>query len=328
MWWAVATGVTVLHAGLFAGAAGAAASSSAPEAFRPGPMTVRTLAPAEPVLLDAPPVTAPPRAAPARPARVLPKAQHPVPEVKAEPLQLALADTSSTPAAGPARAALAAPAADVPVYRTRMPPPITLEYDMRKGSWSGSGELVWRPTGARYQAKLEGRVAGFKVMTWASEGGLDTAGVAPVRFTDQRRGKSMMAANFQRQSGRITFSGPSSEFALVPGSQDRLSWMVQIAAIAAADPQKVASAQRVSFFVAGARGDADVWSFQSQGTEDVMAGGGTVQAVRLLREPRKPNDTRVEVWLDPKQHYLPVRARLTSDGDTLELLLRETHPPS
>ncbi|MEY4561900.1 MAG: hypothetical protein RLZZ618_1177, partial [Pseudomonadota bacterium] len=34
------------------------------------------------------------------------------------------------------------------------------------------------------------------------------------------------------------------------------------------------------------------------------------------------------VWLDPKQHYLPVRARLTSDGDTLELLLRETHPPS
>jgi hypothetical protein len=128
--------------------------------------------------------------------------------------------------------------------------------------------------------------------------------------------------------GKITYSGPDVKHPLIPGTQDRLSWMVQIAAIGNADPQRVTPGKRISMFVTGARGDADVWSFQVIGTENVAIGGASVPAIKLLREPRKANDTRVEVWLDPQLHYLPVRARLTSspDNETLELVRRGSDP--
>lgn len=251
-----------------------------------------------------------------------------------EPPKESLKETPKEPPKVPATAvALATPEAASaagnapPSYTTRMPAPVTMRYDMHRGAWSGTGELAWQPAGERYRAHLEGRVAGFKVMTWHSEGVFDAAGIAPVRFTDQRRGKSMLAANFQRVAQKITYSGTTDEHLLLPGAQDRLSWMVQIAAIASADPQRVAPGRRVSMLVSGARGDADVWSFQGVGTETVTTGAGAVATVKMLREPRKPRDTRVEVWLDPKQGYLPVRARLSStDGDALELLQRAVDP--
>jgi hypothetical protein len=231
-------------------------------------------------------------------------------------------------AAQPAPAA-SAPAHDVPVYRTRMPPPLTVSYRLRRGNMSGSGSLQWQPAGDRYRTKLEGSVLGFRVLTWASEGAIDANGIAPVRFTDDRRGKSQQVANFQRAAGRITYGSRPDQYPLVPGAQDRLTWMVQIAAVALADPHRLDPNARVSFFVSGARGDGDVWSFQVLGPQAVTTPAGTVQAVKLLREPRKPNDTKVEVWLDPARHYLPARARMTSgDNDVFELLLEELQPAS
>jgi len=214
------------------------------------------------------------------------------------------------------------------VYRTRMPPSTMVRYVISRGPWSGNGELMWEYQDTRYHARLEGRVAGFKVITWDSVGQVDSDGIAPRCFTDERRGKSKLEANFLRAASKITYSGPGSEQPLIPGTQDRLSWMVQIAAIANADPQRVAPGKRVSMFVSGARGDADVWSFQVIGTEDVAVGGKSVPAIKLLREPRKVHDTRVEVWLDPQLHHLPVRARLTNspENETLELVRRGSDP--
>ncbi len=215
-----------------------------------------------------------------------------------------------------------------PVYRTTIPPAITLNYAMSRGMLSGVGELQWRPTAAGYEAKLQGSVAGFTILTWVSQGGFDAAGLAPQRFTDQRRGKAARAANFQREAGKITFSGPPDEYPLLPGAQDRLSWMLQVAAIAEGEPSQLATGKRVSMLVAGSRGDADVWSFQVKGPDDVSMGSKTLRAIKLVREPRKQHDTHVEVWLDPAQHHMPIRARLTSDGDTLEFLLQTVRPNS
>lgn len=280
------------------------------------PIAVRVLVAAA----VSPPVKPAPKPAPKETAKAPPKA----PPKERKPAADALpADTVALATPEAAAAAGNAP----PSYSTKIPAPVTLHYTMQRGAWSGTGELVWHPAGDRYRAHLEGRVAGFKVMTWNSEGAFDAAGIAPVRFTDVRRGKSMLAANFQRAAARITYSGTTEEHVLLPGAQDRLSWMVQIGAIASADPQRVAAGKRVSMLVSGARGDADVWTFQGAGTESVATGNGTVVAVKMLREPRKPRDTRVEVWLDPRQNYLPVRARLSStDGDALELLQRAVDP--
>ena len=54
-----------------------------------------------------------------------------------------------------------------------------------------------------------------------------------------------------------------------------------------------------------------------------MKASALAKALKLVREPRKPHDTGVEVWLDPTRQHLPARARLSDGGrDALDLLLQ------
>ena len=219
------------------------------------------------------------------------------------------------------------PERPVPVYKTRIPPLTTIEYEIRRGGLSGTGELSWRPANGHYEARLAASIAGFTLLTQVSQGGFDAAGLAPTRFTDQRVRKAARAANFQRDAGKITFSGPRDEYALAAGSQDRLSWMIQLPAVIAGEPKRAASGGEVVLYIAGARGDVDLWDLRSSGVETIETPSGALQTVKFTRTPRSARDTLAEVWLDPKRHYLPVRARLTqSDSDgALDLVLRELH---
>ncbi len=227
--------------------------------------------------------------------------------------------------------AIAAPVAEaaagsdtIPHYRTQMPPALTLHYVMQRGALSGRGELSWRPERERYELKLVGSVAGLTVLTQISSGGFDAAGVAPLRFTDQRLRRGTKAANFQREAGKITFSGPSTEFPLRAGAQDRLSWMVQLGAIVAAEPKLRGVGAKVVIYVVGANGAAGVWTFDCTVIESVTTGAGAVNALKFVREPREPYDTQVQVWIDPAQHYLPVRAtqKSGSNDEGFELRLQ------
>jgi hypothetical protein len=232
-----------------------------------------------------------------------------------------------TSAVGAAASASAGEGAPPPLYATELPPPMMLRYELRRGRLTGSGDLRWQVEAGRYALRLEGSVVGLNVLTQVSEGALDAHGLAPVRFTDQRARRAAVAANFEREAGRIRFSGPSTELPWQPGVQDRLSWMIQLAAVAAADPALLAEGQRITLWVVGARGDGSSWSFRSLGKESLTSFGATVDTVHMLREPRSPYDTRVEVWLDPARHHLPIRATLgTGDEDRLELRLRELLP--
>jgi hypothetical protein len=51
--------------------------------------------------------------------------------------------------------------------------------------------------------------------------------------------------------------------------------------------------------------------------------------VHLLREPRRPYDTQVQVWLDPARQHLPVQAwlRIRATGEGTELRLLESVSP-
>lgn len=217
----------------------------------------------------------------------------------------------------------------VPVYRTVMPPPATLRFELRKGIFPGSGELVWKPSADRYEVRLEGSVAGMNLLTQTSVGTLDAHGIAPSRYTDARSRRGTNAANFQRDKGKITYSGPQVEYPLFPGTQDRVSWMIQIGAILNADPKLATPEGKISMFVSGANGDADVWVFQYVGAESLHTDFGMVQTVKFTRLPRKAYDRSVEVWLAPVRNHLPIRARFTANagGDAFELLLRDIHSP-
>ena len=82
--------------------------------------------------------------------------------------------------------------------------------------------------------------------------------------------------------------------------------------------------------VVGARGEAGVWTFDVEARENIdLPAGPVTGALRLKREPRKPYDTQIEVWLDPARHHLPVKVRqgVSQGGEATELLLRSLGPP-
>ncbi|WP_326542771.1 DUF3108 domain-containing protein [Pseudorhodoferax sp.] len=250
---------------------------------------------------------------------------------EAEPLprsavMLAAAVSGAEP--GPAASAVSAETVSdppPPTYPTRLPPAATLQYDLRRGALSGQGSLQWRPGADGYELQIEGTVLGVAVLGWHSRGGTDGAGLAPQRFTDRRRGRDVRAANFQRDKGLITYSGASEQHRLLAGAQDRLSWMLQLAAIVEAAPARFGNGVQVPMQVSGARGDADIWTFVGGGAETVTLSGARIErALVFRRQPRKPYDTQVEVWLDPARHHLPVRLKLSNGNgaDALEFLLR------
>jgi Protein of unknown function (DUF3108) len=224
--------------------------------------------------------------------------------------------TPEVPAVPPASAI------EVPVYATRLPPAGRWHYRLQRGLAVGAAELRWSPQAdASYELQLEGRVAGDTLLDWVSQGQIDAAGIAPERFALRRRGRDRQAVNFQRRAGKITFSGPTHELPLLPGVQDRLSWMLQLPAIVAAAPERFAVGAAVLLYVAGARGDGDVWTFVVEGVETL----GNTPALKFVREPRKLYDTRVEIWLDPGASYMPLRTVQTPTGGGAALELIREH---
>jgi hypothetical protein len=228
-------------------------------------------------------------------------------------------------AAVSAEAPAAASVVELPTYATRPPAPGQWRYELQRGVAIGEALLRWAPeSDGRYALQLEGRIAGVTVMDWVSRGAIDGAGLAPERFVIRRRGRDSQAANFQRDAGKITFSGPTHEVRLLPGVQDRLSWMVQMAAIVQAAPERFGAGSTLTLMVVGARGGVDVWRFEALGVD----GAG----LKFTRQARRPHDTQVEIWLDPARAYLPLRASLTQPDGGAPFELRQAPdreaPPS
>lgn len=323
---AIALVVLALHA--------AALSLLGPGWFDPqGPAVAVARLQVRSVLLVAPPAAAPAESPALLPA---PPMRGPAPSTGAASAVAAAVATPIVPAARELAAAPASPDSpvagpdpasteliDVPVYPTRMPPPGRWRYHLQRGLLVGNAELDWAPQpDARYALQLQGWIAGVSMLDWLSQGQLDAAGIAPERFAVRRRGRDTHAANFQREAGKITFSGPTHELPLLPGAQDRLSWLLQLPAIVAAAPERFVAGTSVVLFVAGARGDADVWTFVVHGIETVAER----PALKLVREPRRLYGIRVEVWLDPAEHHLPLRAVQSPTGAGAALVLQREMP--
>jgi hypothetical protein len=326
-----------LHAALLGGVA--PAGFVAPTAVPPPAMTVRTIEPA-PVVIAAVEEIAVAAVEPAPPPRPAPKVRsRPAPARAVEPavvaveppsdaalvpdLQIALQDSASAPQ--PALAASSPNDVVVPTYRSQAPPSANLRYLMQRGILRGTGEMTWRNDGERYELKLDGSALGLSIITQASTGIFDSAGLAPVRFTDQRLKRQVNAANLQRDAGKITFSGPSTVYPIWPGTQDRLSWMIQVCAIAAGDPSVLKPGAKIAMHIVGARGDAAIWALRYVGREKVETLGASTIADKFERVSPDPTDTMAEIWLDPQRHYLPVRAvlRNPNDSEALELILQQ-----
>ena len=243
----------------------------------------------------------------------------------------ALTDAALTDAA-PANAAPPEAGQPPPVYATAVPAPVLLHYRLQRAGQVGEATLDWRHDGQRYALLLDARGSRAQpLIEQASQGGFDAAGLAPLRFTDRRRGRGLSAANFRRDIGRIGFSGPQLDYPAWPGAQDRLSWLAQLVAIQGAAPLPLPS---ITLFVVDTRG-GDWWRWVAMGAENLPTPLGLVAAQRWQREPDRldrPDSQRVEVWLDAARGHWPVQLRFTAlrSGEVFELQLaaEPALPPS
>jgi hypothetical protein len=227
-----------------------------------------------------------------------------------------------------ASAAPASPATDSANLSATLPPSARLLYNLvgqaRKLDYTARGEVLWRQDGQRYALRLS--VSAFLIgsRTQTSEGDITPQGLAPRRYADLWRGEQ--AAHFNRETQRITFSANTPEAPLLPGAQDRLSLSVQIGALMAANPARMAPGSSLTLQTANTRA-AEPWTFTSDGEERLALPFGEVQAFKFSRAPRREYDTRVEVWIAPALNHAAVRIRVTQgNGDFVDQLLRAIEP--
>ena len=252
-----------------------------------------------------------------------------LPPAQEEHLALAREAASAVdePSASPAPATTPARRSATRTPRRYLVPASThLVYDIsaNKFPFSARAELLWQHDASGYSAKLELRKI-VLVRSQSSVGQVGADGLAPTRFADRTR--SELAAHFDRERGRISFSANTPDALLLGGAQDRLSVLVQLAAMLAGAPRDYPAQSTISMQVAGPR-EADTWHFTVGEAQTLALGATSMNTLKVTRNPRQQYDQTLELWLAPALGYLPARVRITDpNGDFVDQHWRATLPP-
>ena len=243
-----------------------------------------------------------------------------------------LQSTATLPAAS-APAPIAAPPAAAPaapLLALAIPGSVRLRYEVT-GSSRGQnwkllrGELLWRHDGSDYEATFVSPTPLLPSRSQRSTGRITPQGLEPSRFSDKGRGEQ--ATHFERESGTLVFSSNAPQLPLLDGVQDRLSVLLQVASMVAADPGRFAPGTEIEIVTAGTR-DAEPWTFTVEGEEMLALPGGDMATRKLVRLPRREYDLRVELWLGTAVDYVPLRIRLTqANGDYVDQQWSSTDRP-
>lgn len=346
----LALGVLIAHLALL---------QNLPDALAPpDPLKTRAFS-TRSIVLQPPPVIAAAAApapvvepvAPRKPRPPKPKPRPPTPEPAPEALTVTAPEPAPAPdtpteavaqadppepAASQAQAATeppAPPAAETPQPATlalAIPGSVRLKYTLtgeaKQQTYHARGELLWLQDGKTYDAQLEYSAFLIGSRTRTSSGQITGRGLEPTRFSDKWR-KRDLAAHFERDKDRVSFSANTPAAPLLPDAQDQLSVLVQVASMVAGDPGRYAPGSTITLPVIGPR-DADTWIFTLHGEERLYLPLGETLTVKLTRNPRREFDQKVEAWLAPSLAYMPVRLRITQpNGDFVDQQLLSVDSP-
>ncbi len=162
----------------------------------------------------------------------------------------------------------------------------------------------------RYELRLTTTAVGITVLELLSQGNVGDFGLAPDRYTEKRVRRAAEAANFDWDGRRITFSARTYERPLAYGTQDRVSFQIQLMLLGQAQPGLFRPGAQLVMWMAG-RDDLADYHFRVAGRESTATGLGVLDAVRLERIVSRERDARIDVWLVPQLGWLPVRLRFT-----------------
>ncbi|MCE3603086.1 DUF3108 domain-containing protein [Massilia sp. P8910] len=308
--------------------------------------------PAAPVALPKPtpkptPKPKPVAARPRAPARPLPAPAAPVAEAGEQPQASPAAATDTAPAPVQMNLAEVAPAVEAapepapppaapaepakPALKVSLPPSAELNYEVARtdrdgGTWSGLSTISWKQAGGAYKLSMEASVsllvAHVNLVLLTSEGTVGADGIAPRLSTEKRRGKTQTATHFGGPDGKITFSASERSYPMLAGTQDKASFLIQLAAIGRADSAQLASG--VELFV-GEQKDANPFGFVLVGKEDIDTRMGRMATWHVARPPRPgAYNSRLDIWLAPAHHWYPVQIRNTeSNGSVTTQTIRK-----
>ncbi len=250
------------------------------------------------------------------------------PEVTASATDTVIATTSTTAnttATSTTSAAVPAGSKAPQVSSISLPGSARLLYKVfgqaKSLNYSAKAELAWKTNGDSYDlvTKVSALFVGSR--SWSSVGKITGSGLAPTRFADKF--KTELAAHFEANKGKITFSANTPDAPWVEGAQDRVSVFLQLGGMLAANPAGFPMGSSVSFLTVGAR-DTDTWTFVMEREETLTLMDASVPSLKLTRKPRKEFDQKVEIWFAPSLGYLPVRIKITQDnGDFVDQQLTE-----
>ncbi len=239
-----------------------------------------------------------------------------------------LAAASGIPASGGAQATPQAGASQT-IRSIVIPKSIRLKYDVKMDAkgipLNANGDLLWLQDGKTYDARLEIShvFLGSRVQT--SKGNITPEGLEPERFGDKVR--SEVAAHFERDKGKVSFSANTPDTPLLPGTQDQLSVFIQLAAMFGNAPNSYPSGTILTFQAVGPR-SVEEWVFTVGNMETLQLPGGEIKAIKLTRDATGEYAPKAEIWLAPDVAYLPVRIRLLqSNGDSVDQQWRSTQMP-
>ena len=248
-------------------------------------------------------------------------------ERKPNSLPAAEIPVESSQASTPPQADATLPAGpqSTPVSAVRLPDSVRLQYKViglsKNLNYHADAELTWKTDGDSYQAMM--KVSAFLVgsRSMSSAGKITASGLAPTRFADKFR--TELAAHFEPEKGKISFSANTPDAPWVEGAQDRVSVFLQLGGMLAAKPQDFPLGSNITFLTIGPR-EADTWTFVIESEENLDLMGAPMAALKLTRKPRKEFDQKVEIWFAPALGYLPVRSRITQqNGDFIDQQLTE-----
>ena len=210
----------------------------------------------------------------------------------------------------------AASAGDAP---TALPPAAILNYRTQVSIGGQSAtvttSLNWRQDGQQYEARWPLYGPRFGDHSRRSRGLLAPQGLVPVDAT--LRTSDAQTVRFDHLAQQLVY--PDGPVPLRPGTQDRLSVLLQLAALLAGDAARYPVGSRIELPAAHAHG-AGNWRFEVEAEERLVAPTGQeLPTLRLVHTPLDGRDARIELWLARGVHYLPVRVRVTeANGDTVE----------
>jgi len=239
--------------------------------------------------------------------------------------------TRPTPIPSPGRATPApSPSGQAPWPRlaTRIPPSVELHYQstltLKSGTWHGDASLSWHTEASAYALHVSLATDGRAGHDWQATGRFDAEGLAPDELVEREDGHGRRALRFDRATHEVRFPGHLPPRTVVPGAQDRWSWIAQLAAIAEAHAgAAVPAGTHWPLEVAGLRGELDVWDIEVIGTEAAADEAGRARPLlHVVRVPTHPYDLRIEAWLAAELHHFPVELRLETPPSRWGLSLR------